>query len=61
LRRLRRGEYAGEGGQGTPGTTPVIVLSATADPDETYDAQAIFEKPFDLEEVISALGTLLRG
>lgn len=61
LRRLRRGEYAGEGGQGTPGTTPVIVLSATADPDESYDAQAIFEKPFDLEEIIGTLGTLLRG
>lgn len=59
LRRFRRGDYAGA--EGTPSTTPVIILSATADPDGSYDAQAIFEKPFDLEAVISALEDLLQG
>ncbi|MFZ1771116.1 MAG: hypothetical protein WAU00_18050 [Caldilinea sp.] len=60
LRRLRRGDYEGIDGQGTARTTPAIILSATADPDETYDAQVIFEKPFDLDEVITALETLLQ-
>lgn len=61
LRRLRRGEYAGADKRGTPPTVPAIILSATADPDAQYDAQAIFEKPFDLIEVVETLDSLLQG
>lgn len=60
LRRLRRGDYEGGNGQGTLRTVPAIILSATADPDEPHEAQAIFEKPFDLEEVVTQLDALLK-
>ncbi len=60
LHRLRRGDYAGSNGQGTPSDVPAIILSATADPDEPHEAQAIFEQPFDLDEVISTLDALLQ-
>lgn len=60
LHRLRRGDYEGSDGQGTPRNVPAIILSATADPDEPHEAQAIFEKPFDLDEVITKLDALLQ-
>lgn len=61
LIKLRRGEYEGVNGSGTPRTAPVVMLSATADPDEHYEAQAVFEKPFDIEEVIEKVCALTRG
>jgi len=60
LQRLRRGDYEGSNGQGTARTVPAIILSATADPDAPHAAQAIFEKPFDLEEVVIQLDALLQ-
>lgn len=61
LRRLRCGDYEGPDGSGTRRTVPVVVLSATADSDRSYEAQAVFEKPFDLEEVIAKIRALTRG
>uniref|UniRef100_A0A7C1JG69 Response regulator transcription factor n=1 Tax=Caldilinea aerophila TaxID=133453 RepID=A0A7C1JG69_9CHLR len=61
LRRLRCGEYEDSNGSGTRRTVPVVVLSATADSDKDYEAQAVFEKPFDLEEMIEKIRVLTRG
>ncbi len=61
LARLRRGDYEGAVGVGTPHLTPVIILSATADPNGNYAATTVIEKPFDLAEVLSHVDALLQG
>jgi CheY-like chemotaxis protein len=72
LERLRRGDFNHQGDHqdnehnSTPATVPVIVLSAVADrtSDEltvTHDPLTEYwEKPFDLEEIISAIERLLK-
>jgi CheY-like chemotaxis protein len=65
LERLRNGEFAAQGDQGTPATVPVIVLSAVADSSSeelTIAADAMteyWEKPFNLEEIVAAIERLL--
>lgn len=60
LRRLRAGEYAGENGRGTDPNVPVIVLSATADPSEETSANFVYEKPFDIDVIVSRIEKLLK-
>lgn len=60
LRRLRGGTYAGENGSGTSPDVPVIVLSATADPNEQTEANLVREKPFDTDEVFEKIEELLQ-
>jgi len=64
LRRLRRGEYSGP--DGTPPDVPVIILSAIMGPSIENElgpevtVQAMFEKPFTLEELVSDMCRLLK-
>lgn len=59
LRRLRSGEYVGDG-RGTPADVPTIIISATAKSADDYGEAAFFEKPFDPEEVVVTIHNLLR-
>ena len=64
LRRLRRGDYGGV--EGTPSDVPVIILSAIMGPSIESElgagvaVQEMFEKPFRLEELVSAMCRLLK-
>ena len=64
LRRLRRGDYGGP--EGTPPDVPVIILSAIMGPSIESElgagvaVQEMFEKPFRLEELVSAMCRLLK-
>jgi CheY-like chemotaxis protein len=65
LQRLRRGEYAGAGNQGTPPNVPALALSAVAsfseDPfksDPTF--RGYVEKPFRLEDMIQRIRLILQ-
>lgn len=60
LRRLRSGEYDRGGEQGTRCTVPAIIISATAKSGEKYDAAAFFEKPFDIDEILKTIDSLLQ-
>ena len=59
LRRLRKGQFSGEAGLGTPPDVPVVVLSAVADysvEDALQNNISIYrEKPFRLEELIQVM------
>jgi CheY-like chemotaxis protein len=64
LRRLRRGDY--RGASGTPSDVPVIILSAImglsieSELGVGVEVQEMFEKPFRLEELVSAMCRLLK-
>jgi CheY-like chemotaxis protein len=66
LRRLRKGEFSTEAGQGTPPDVPVIIFSAVADysiedaKQENFNVEAYVEKPFRLEEMIERVRKLLQ-
>jgi CheY-like chemotaxis protein len=64
LRRLRRGDYVGEGGAGTPSDVPVIMLSAVAgyavEPDPSLDIGEYVEKPFRLDDMVEKMQRLLK-
>lgn len=65
FKRLRRGDYAGEPGVGTPVDVPVIFLSAVAEfsiedvLSENTDHMDYLEKPFDVEEFVDRVEQLL--
>jgi CheY-like chemotaxis protein len=64
LRRLRRGEYSSP--HGTPPEGPVSILSALTGPSIENElgpevvVQAMFEKPFTLEELVAEMCRLLK-
>ena len=65
LHRLRRGEFAGNPGKGTPADVPVIVLSAVAkDSGEIQTgqllAQGYVEKPFRLDDLLAQFRRILQ-
>lgn len=59
LRRLRGGQFMGENGRGTPATVPTIVISATAHDEQIGQANTVFEKPFDIGEVLTTIQQLI--
>lgn len=59
LRRLRGGLFMGENGQGTQADVPAIVISATANPEQIGQANYVFEKPFDVAEILATIQTLI--
>lgn len=67
LRRLRKGAFSGEAGQGTPPDVPVIVLSAVADYSVRSELEKgiavddYMEKPFKLEEMVERMRKSLEG
>lgn len=66
LRRLRRGDWSGESGAGTPPDVPVLVLSAVADlniKDQLQNDPSIVgyvEKPFRLDRLVELMRKALR-
>ena len=67
LRRLRKGEFSTEAGQGTHPDVPVIICSAIADfsiiedaMQENFNVEAHVEKPFRLEEMVEHIRRLLQ-
>jgi len=64
LTRLRQGEFSKKNSQGTPPEVPVILLSAIAtnstglEAETTKLAQAHFEKPFRLKELLESIHTI---
>ena len=67
LRRLRRGEFSGETGHGTPPDVPVIVLSAVANysvenalPNQLAATEYV-EKPFLVEDLLRRIDRLVQG
>jgi CheY-like chemotaxis protein len=64
LRRLRRGDYTGEDGAGTPADVPVMVLSAVASysvgQDPSLDIGDYVEKPFRLADIVYKVQQLLK-
>ena len=67
LQRLRRGEFSGETGQGTPPDVPVIVLSAVANysvenalPRELA-VEGYVEKPFLVADLLGRIDKLVQG
>ena len=66
LRRLRRGEFAGEGCGGTSPDVPVLILSAVAGYSVTDElgkairVSAYVEKPFRLADLVMRIRTLVK-
>jgi CheY-like chemotaxis protein len=66
LRRLRKGEFAGEGGAGTSPDVPVLILSAVAGYSVTDElgkairVNAYVEKPFRLADLVMRIRTLVK-
>ena len=59
VKRLRQGSYIGPNDRGTPKDVPIIILSATADPQDKNGADEILEKPFDPETLLQTIQRLL--
>jgi len=66
LRRLRRGEFTGEGDAGTSPDVPVLILSAVAGYSVTDElgkairVSAYVEKPFRLADLVMRIRTLVK-
>ncbi len=66
LRRLRKGEFAGEAGAGTSPDVPVLILSAVAGYSVTDElgkairVSAYVEKPFRLADLVMRIRTLVK-
>jgi CheY-like chemotaxis protein len=66
LRRLRKGEFAGEAGAGTSPEVPVLILSAVAGYSVTDElgkairVSAYVEKPFRLADLVMRIRTLVK-
>lgn len=66
LRRLRKGEFVGEQGQGTPSDVPVLILSAVAGYSVTDElgkairVNGYVEKPFRLHDLVMRIRTMVR-
>jgi len=67
VRRLQRGAYSPEAGQGTPPDVPVLFLSAVAnysveeDLHQEITVQGYVEKPFRLEDLVEQMRDLLEA
>jgi response regulator RpfG family c-di-GMP phosphodiesterase len=66
LNRIRKGEYSGEKGQGTPSNIPIIVLSAVVDSEansewrKTLQNEHYLEKPFRLSDLQNLMHDVLQ-
>ena len=66
LRRLRKGEFVGEGGAGTSPDVPVLILSAVAGYSVTDElgkairVNGYVEKPFRLHDLVMRIRTLVK-